>query len=305
MARYKLTDTTCIGGSLQPPVRKSTMRAGRARRSIRSTTRRARSRRITTRRARPAATCRRRRRSGAPPRQRRPHSPRPRRPACDDPVAIPPDWRDQRPEQIINLARKLGAPVKGTNAERAVAFIEAQIKLRADHAAETTEPNDGDACIQSARQFVGFNSADNGQSRPPAWWRTATGSVLRAPDGSRGSGRARVADRRRAARHRHHGVHRRGRPDPYFHLLSICMVGGDSTAATLQWSADGTVGAATTFTGRVLGADQPCGRRHRLLQLHGAHHRAGHHSDRRRRARRHHHLDRRRHLRARPASSRW
>jgi hypothetical protein len=27
------------------------------------------------------------------------------------------------------------------------------------------------------------------------------------------------------------------------------IVGGDSTAATLQWSADGTVGAATTFTG--------------------------------------------------------
>jgi hypothetical protein len=31
-------------------------------------------------------------------------------------------------------------------------------------------------------------------------------------------------------------------------LLSLCMVGSDSTAATLQWSADGTVGAATTFT---------------------------------------------------------
>jgi hypothetical protein len=31
-------------------------------------------------------------------------------------------------------------------------------------------------------------------------------------------------------------------------LLSICQVGADSTAATLQWSADGTLGSATTFT---------------------------------------------------------
>lgn len=51
---------------------------------------------------------------------------------ADEPVAIPDDWRDQRPEQIINLARKLGAPVKGTNTERAVKFIEAQIALRQD-----------------------------------------------------------------------------------------------------------------------------------------------------------------------------
>lgn len=57
----------------------------------------------------------------------------------DDPVAIPEDWRDQRPEQIINLARKLGAPVKGTNTERATAFIEAQIKLREEPAAVETE----------------------------------------------------------------------------------------------------------------------------------------------------------------------
>jgi hypothetical protein len=40
-----------------------------------------------------------------------------------------------------------------------------------------------------------------------------------------------------------------GGPIHIFGLLSICMVGSDSTAATLQWSADGTVGAATTFTG--------------------------------------------------------
>ena len=32
-------------------------------------------------------------------------------------------------------------------------------------------------------------------------------------------------------------------------LLSYCIVGGDAAASTLQWSADGTVGAATTFTG--------------------------------------------------------
>lgn len=32
-------------------------------------------------------------------------------------------------------------------------------------------------------------------------------------------------------------------------LVSFVIVGGDSTAATLQWTADGTVGAATTFTG--------------------------------------------------------
>lgn len=31
-------------------------------------------------------------------------------------------------------------------------------------------------------------------------------------------------------------------------LVSYCIVGGDSAASTLQWSADGTVGAATTFT---------------------------------------------------------
>jgi hypothetical protein len=32
-------------------------------------------------------------------------------------------------------------------------------------------------------------------------------------------------------------------------LVSYCVVDSDSAAATLQWSADGTVGAATTFTG--------------------------------------------------------
>jgi hypothetical protein len=32
-------------------------------------------------------------------------------------------------------------------------------------------------------------------------------------------------------------------------LLSLCITACDGTASTLQWSADGTVGAATTFTG--------------------------------------------------------
>lgn len=62
-------------------------------------------------------------------------------PPSNDPVVIPDDWRDQRPEQIINLARKLGAPVKGTNTGRAVAFVEAQIALRAEPAADE---HDGD-----------------------------------------------------------------------------------------------------------------------------------------------------------------
>lgn len=32
-------------------------------------------------------------------------------------------------------------------------------------------------------------------------------------------------------------------------LVSYCIVGGDAAASTLQWSADGTVGSATTFSG--------------------------------------------------------
>lgn len=57
----------------------------------------------------------------------------PAAPVQDEPIAIPADWREHRPEQIINIARKLGAPVRGTNLKRAVDFIEAQIKIRADH----------------------------------------------------------------------------------------------------------------------------------------------------------------------------
>jgi hypothetical protein len=40
-----------------------------------------------------------------------------------------------------------------------------------------------------------------------------------------------------------------GGPILVTHLLSYVIVGGDSTAATLKWNADGTVGAATDFTG--------------------------------------------------------
>lgn len=32
-------------------------------------------------------------------------------------------------------------------------------------------------------------------------------------------------------------------------LVSYCIVGGDAAASTLKWAADGTVGAATDFTG--------------------------------------------------------
>jgi len=32
-------------------------------------------------------------------------------------------------------------------------------------------------------------------------------------------------------------------------LVSYCIVGGDAAAATLQWNADGTVGAAVTISG--------------------------------------------------------
>lgn len=40
-----------------------------------------------------------------------------------------------------------------------------------------------------------------------------------------------------------------GGPIKITDLFSYVIVGGDATAATLQWSADGTVGAATTFSG--------------------------------------------------------
>jgi hypothetical protein len=62
--------------------------------------------------------------------------------------------------------------------------------------------------------FVGFDSADNGfpTTRVVA---NRTGSVYeRLTDLEDQDERA--CDRRRAARDRHHGVHHRGRADPYF-----------------------------------------------------------------------------------------
>jgi hypothetical protein len=40
-----------------------------------------------------------------------------------------------------------------------------------------------------------------------------------------------------------------GGPINLLQLISICTTPNDTTASTLQWSADGTDGAATTFTG--------------------------------------------------------
>lgn len=40
-----------------------------------------------------------------------------------------------------------------------------------------------------------------------------------------------------------------GGPIVILDLVSVCVTANDATASTLQWSADGTDGAATTFTG--------------------------------------------------------
>jgi len=40
-----------------------------------------------------------------------------------------------------------------------------------------------------------------------------------------------------------------GGPIIILELLSVCVTANDATASTLQWRADGTDGAATTFTG--------------------------------------------------------
>lgn len=51
-----------------------------------------------------------------------------------------------------------------------------------------------------------------------------------------------------------------GGPIHITELISLCMVGGDATAATLRWDADGTVGAATAFTAASLSrANQAAG----------------------------------------------
>jgi hypothetical protein len=95
--------------------------------------------------------------------------------------------------------------------------------------------------------FVGFNSADNGQSTSSVV-ANRTGSVLeRLTDLEDQAERAVVTGAALLVT----GTTVftvTGGPIHIFNLLSICMVGSDSTAATLQWSADGTVGAATTFT---------------------------------------------------------
>jgi len=46
-------------------------------------------------------------------------------------VEIPDNWEELNSEQRINLARKLGAPVKGTGIKAADAFIKAEIANRA------------------------------------------------------------------------------------------------------------------------------------------------------------------------------
>jgi hypothetical protein len=69
-----------------------------------------------------------------------------------------------------------------------------------------------------------------------------------------------------------------GGPILITHLLSYVIVGGDSTAATLQWSATARSARPSPSPARRR-LDQPCGRRRRLLQLHGADHGSGHHAD--------------------------
>lgn len=46
-------------------------------------------------------------------------------------VEVPEGWEDLRPEARINLARRLGAPAKGTGTKQADEFIKAEIVNRA------------------------------------------------------------------------------------------------------------------------------------------------------------------------------
>lgn len=46
-------------------------------------------------------------------------------------VEIPDDWQGLKPELRINLARKLGAPVKGTRTKEADEWIETELARRA------------------------------------------------------------------------------------------------------------------------------------------------------------------------------
>lgn len=48
-----------------------------------------------------------------------------------DAVEIPDGWEKLKPEQRINLARRLGAPVKGTGAAKADEVIQAEVDKRA------------------------------------------------------------------------------------------------------------------------------------------------------------------------------
>jgi hypothetical protein len=45
-------------------------------------------------------------------------------------VVIPDDWKQMTPAQIINLARKLGAPARGTGKEQAIDHIKAELIKR-------------------------------------------------------------------------------------------------------------------------------------------------------------------------------
>lgn len=45
-------------------------------------------------------------------------------------AAIPAEWRELRPKQIIALAQRLGAPAKGTTVEIATAWIDREIAQR-------------------------------------------------------------------------------------------------------------------------------------------------------------------------------
>lgn len=48
-----------------------------------------------------------------------------------EPLEIPEGWRELPPEQRINLARRLGAPVKGTRSKQADEWIETELARRA------------------------------------------------------------------------------------------------------------------------------------------------------------------------------
>lgn len=57
-------------------------------------------------------------------------------------VSIPENWEDMNPEQRINLARQLGAPVKGTKAADADKVIKAEVDKRALHNPATEKKDD-------------------------------------------------------------------------------------------------------------------------------------------------------------------